>query len=156
MSIESGKIKIFPCVSRTYSEDEIDIKAKLMSEENITNILKSITDNKSYVISYESGNESGKLKFVLNGYYIELTYEFNDSDTYYAILNYPPDYNSHKIILGDNGNDFAGISLVNSKPDSGEYLCVWRDGSVPAESYCKFKANSMSFDDATMDFGELK
>lgn len=155
MSVESKKIKIFPCVSRSYTGDEnnpeVDIKAKLMSEENITNIIKSITDRKSYVIRYD--DVAKKIIFVLNGYYVELETTLGGSQ--YAVLNYQPSTNGHTLIEGDLGqgsnSSFHGISIVTQKPTSGEYLWISNYGVVPEESYIKFDTKSVSF-----DFGELK
>lgn len=158
MSILSKDIIIFPCVSRLYTADETNIKAKLMSEENLTNILKSVTDKKSYIISYESKS----IKFVLNGYYVELgNISLSEyTDPIYAVLNYQGSTGEHKIIVGDTGSDdkatFGGITLVTSTPDANsEYLCLWNGNSVPKESLCKFSANSLSLEGTTMDFGEL-
>ena len=41
--MESHNVFVFPCVSRSTGDDQKDLTAKLMSEKNITNIIKSIT-----------------------------------------------------------------------------------------------------------------
>ena len=149
---QSKNIIIFPCVSRTYkgttTNPEVNTKAKLMSEENITNIIKSITDRKSYLIS-RSGN---KFIFVLDGYYIELNIELNEAltGTQYVKLSYNKSGN-HLILHGDDPEGvFLGLEISTTKPTSGEYLCLLYNGETPTESYYKFDTKSMKF-----DFGEL-
>lgn len=148
MSVESSKIKIFPCVSRTYDTDEADIKAKLMSEENITNIIKSITDKKSYIISYDDVNKI--FKFVLNGYYIELKAEKRGN--LYVYMEDMVKSGNHTLIYGDSDNYFKGISTSEIEPDKSVKLCLCLNGEIPNESYLKFNSSSFTVD---TDFGEL-
>lgn len=147
LSISSNNVKIFPCVSRDIDNDtdEIAIKSKLMSEENITNLIKTITDKKSYVIE----KDDTTIKFVLDGYYIELS-NVTSLDIYVK-LDYQIHTGKHTIIRGDEKDkgNFAGL-IAKDTEDSG-YFCILKDGEVPLESYQKFDKKSMSF-----DFGELK
>ena len=148
MVVKSADVTIFPCVSRVIKDDTLTpLKAKLMSEENITNIIKSITDNQSYVISYDNG----VFKLILDGYYIELSAEC--SGTKYLQLAYKEESGDHILIQGDDGvagGDFDGLFISDTKPDSGTYLCLCEGGKIPSDSYHKFNYNSMK-----LDFGEL-
>ena len=150
MAVDSKNIIIFPCVSRDIKDDkhEIAVKAKLMSEENITNIVKSITDKNSYLLSYDNG----VFKFILDGYYVELTETL--SGTKYVQLQKTISGN-HTVLKGDAEQEFTGLSIIGDKPEtvSGECLCLCVDGKIPKESYLKFDENSITIG---YDFGELK
>lgn len=146
MSIPSENIVIFPCVSRTYDTNETAIKAKLMSEENITNIIKSVTDKKSYVIGY-SGD---KFLFVLDGYYVEL--KASKSGTLYAYMEDKISSGNHTLIKGDDGGQFMGIGTSATDPGKSNQLCLLLNGEIPKESLSKFNAYSLP---SSMDFGEL-
>ena len=150
MAVDSKNIIIFPCVSRDIKDDEheIAVKAKLMSEENITNIVKSITDKNSYLLSYDNG----VFKFILDGYYVELTETL--SGTKYVQLQKTISGN-HTVLEGDAEQVFTGISIIEDKQElvSGEYLCLCADGKIPENSYLKFNENSITIG---YDFGELK
>jgi hypothetical protein len=155
MAVNSNNITIFPCVSRVFENEnsELSLKAKLMSEENITNMIKSITDNKSFVIEYD--NTYNLFKLILNGYYIELT-ELCEN-TKYVRLVYQDTSSTHILIKGDKiseglGGVFEGVEILKTTPsDEKDWLCLCKDGEIPTESYQKFDTKSMSF-----DFGELK
>ena len=131
MAVDSKNIIIFPCVSRDIKDDEheIAVKAKLMSEENITNIVKSITDKNSYLLSYDNG----VFKFILDGYYVELTETL--SGTKYVQLQKTISGN-HTVLEGDAEQVFTGISIIEDKQElvSGEYLCLCADGKIPENS----------------------
>jgi hypothetical protein len=154
--ISSVNISIFPCVSRFLTNDnnEVAKRSKLMSEENITGIIKSITDKDSYVISYDGQ----VIKFVLGGYYIEVAQKL--SDTVYAHLVFQKSRtNQHKLIAGDNNNNFYGVVFSNSDTaptitDSYEYgdvsLKLYDGEQVPQTSFYKFNPKSIN-----VDFGEL-
>ena len=148
-AIYSTDVTIFPCVSRVINDNTLTpLKAKLMSEENITNIIKSITDNQSYVIGYKNG----VFKLILDGYYIEL--KASCEGTKYLQLAYNEESGDHILIQGDDGVSggyFDGLSISDTKPSSGTYLCLCEGGQIPFDSYHKFNCNSMKF-----DFGELK
>ena len=139
----SNTVTIFPCVSRTDNTDEKATKAKLMSEENITNIIKSITDKKSYVLDYSEG----KFKFILDGYYIEL--ETSKEGTKYVSVN-KDTLGTYEVIQGDDGDVFSGLSITD-EPTEGPCLCLCVNGEIPQQSYQKFELKSLNF-----DFGELK
>ena len=154
MAINSENITIFPCVSRTIKDNyETATKAKLMSEENITNIIKSITDKDSYIISRSNSN---LFKFVLEGYYIRLQLPIDESVTdIYVSLNYQSNTGNHTLLQGDTNNIFNGIDVLTNKNnlpeyDLSNYFCLLKDGSIPEESCRKFNKTSISF-----DFGEL-
>ena len=156
--MESNNVFIFPCVSRS-SDSKYELKSKLMSEENVTNILKSIADKKSFVLSYADG----VLKFVLDGYYFELS-EFNLSGNKYAYISYKDnsDSNGFKLINGDDiDGTFSGLKIQStiSNPndvDGEDYLTLCVNGQIPNSSFSKFKLSSVDGKFGNIDCGELK
>lgn len=149
--MESSKVFVFPCVSRDTGEEQKNLDAKLMSEKNITNIIKSITDNKSYVISWDDG----LLKCVIDGYYFEVMGA--PTGNQYAFIGM-----NNGVIKGDNGVDedskyFEGLTIADTKPESEEYLILCENGVVPDSSKLKFDISSIfqtGFFDI-VDCGEL-
>lgn len=151
--MESHNVFVFPCVSRSTGDDQKDLTAKLMSEKNITNIIKSITDNKSYVISWDNGI----LKCIINGYYFEVN-ETKEKTKYAQVVMKSNAGFAGDIIEGDDVSGFGGLEITTSRP-SGEYLLICENGIVPATSRIKFSPDSVNIDALTVssiDCGELK
>ena len=70
-TIESKNIKIFPCSQYR----ETNRSSKLFYEQNISNMIRQVTDNPSYIISGkidESAKVTETLKLTLYGYYVEI------------------------------------------------------------------------------------
>ncbi len=157
--MESSKVFVFPCVSRTDDDTtngniSRELRAKLMSEENITNILKSITDKKSYIIEYDSNTKL--LKFVLDGYYFEIS-DYSPSGNQYARIDYKSvsSTNEFQLIKGDVSNNFDGLIISQEQPVS-DYLTLCMGGEIPQSSYSKFKLSSVDGKLNAIDCGELK
>ena len=148
MSISSENIFVFPCVSRSKN---YDLKAKLMSEENITNIIKSITDKKSYVINDDLSN----LEFVIDGYYFKLINKTLTGNQYaYISTNKDDDPSSTFTILKGDDNGFQGLTISEQKPDDKDYLTLCEGGKIPVDSKIKFSRESLNM--SNIDCGELK
>jgi hypothetical protein len=130
-------VDVFPCVKRD------DVDSRLMSEKNITNILKSVTDKESYVISWDGE----VLKCVVKGYYFEVK-ETRSGDKYAHI-----DFNSDGLLKGDNEDIFEGLVIDSNKTENDLILC--ENGVVPSESLEKFYSTSLSVDLTYIDCGEL-
>ena len=137
--------KVFPCVSR-------DLQDKLISEENITSLVKIITDTKAFVI-----NDTLKdFEFVIDGYYFKADiseYTRNYPGPVYAQIHYK-ESSPYTIIEGDNGDEFDGITFSGTVPASATttYLQLWDGEGVPSESKIKFNLQSSNI---SFDFGEL-
>lgn len=136
-TIQSKIINVFPCVSRTYTSEDMGenkiLSAKLLSEKNITNIIKSVTDNSSFVIDYD-GNI---IKFILDGYYFEVE-EFSLSGNKYVCLNM-----NNELLHGDTSdNMFGGLEIYTSKPTDKSYLTLCESGKIPSSSYQRFSSAS--------------
>lgn len=140
--MKSNKVFVFPCVNRS---EKYDLKSKLLSEENITNIVKSLVDNKSFVIN----NDINNLEFVIDGYYFKLSEK--PGDTVYATIHKEED----NFLSGDTDDDensyFEGLVISNEPSDGCLPLLI--DGSVPDTSKIKFNSSSLNIMD--IDCGEL-
>lgn len=152
INIPSEKIEIFPCVSR---KPDYDLSSRLMTEENITNLIKNILDKDSYVIKIDGGY----IYFVIEGYMIKLKVDLlpkNDTISGYFVSLVPASTeNSFDIIKGDNPTNpyFEGISITT---DSGALKILEKDGlTIPVESQAKFNLSSFGLSNK-LDFGELK
>ena len=146
--IKSSNISVFPCVSRN---SNYDLDSKLMSEKNITNILKSVTDRESYIISWEGTT----LKCVIKGYYFEIT-DIQQSGNKYAHLKMNTTQNilnGTDEVSGDN-SEFKGVDINTTPADADLTLCV--GGNIPDSSRSKFNTKSLNVDLTTINCGELK
>ena len=142
--MDSNKIFAFPCVSRA---GDYELKAKLMSEENITRIIKSVADTPSYVINDDLNN----LKFVIDGYYFELI-DFPLNGDQYAYI-YTKETSTGKLLEGDYGTDLKGLIITNQIPTDKNYLTLCTSGIIPNSSRAKFTQKSLAI--TNIDCGEL-
>ena len=149
VNVESSKVFVFPCVSRSTDNEQDNLNAKLMSEKNITNIIKTITDNKSYIISWDSN----LLKCVIDGYYFEINgIEITDNKYAYITMQ---DGTSLELIKADDGQTFAGITITDDIPNVAHYLTLCDNGKIPIDSLVKFRPESFGFD-RVIDCGLLQ
>jgi hypothetical protein len=153
-------------VSRNTGADNSteDLKGKLMSEKNITNILKAITDKKSYLISWDDTTDL--IKCVIDGYYFELKgYPYphksgSTSSSLYARVVKNTD--NSELIKGDEkegeNNSFVGLEISNQAPETNRdaWLTLCENGRIPPESYVKFSSESLNIELKVLDSGELK
>ena len=143
--ISSSNIFVFPCVSRG---EQYDLASKLMSEKNITNIIKSITDEESYIISWVNG----VLKCVIKGYYFEIS-GISPADNMYAhlLMNTAND----EILNGsDVSDEFSGVEIDGNSDGADLTLC--ENGEIPSDRQVKFHTKSLGVDLTKVDCGELK
>lgn len=150
MSISSNQIlAVFPCVSRYTDDANVNMKAKLMSEANITNIIKSITDSKSYIISHSISEGKGTFEFILGGYYFEVT-DVSTSGNQYAVL----DVGVNDLLSGDDGKGyFKGLSIETTQPSGKPFLQLVSNNNVCTPSYIKFTEDSLRIN--SIDCGEV-
>lgn len=144
--LASGKVSVFPCISRT---GDYALDSKLLSEKNLSNIIKCVTDKKSFIVNEDLSN----LEFVIDGYYFKLN-DYEISDTTYAYLSYKD--TDQPLLEGDGTTEFGGLNLTNKLSDvSGEYLqlCEYSEETngyrVPPKSKIKFVLTAL-------DCGEVK
>ena len=152
MAIASKQIqKVFPCVNRQINP----LESSLLSEENITNIIKSISDRDSFIISYSKTSGNCRWEVILDGYYIDFTYTPNNNNNLYVILNINSDT---KLLKGDttidiDTSEFGGLTITESIPAEGvPYLHIYDGITAPTESFVKFNPSSLP---RKLDCGEL-
>lgn len=145
--LASNKIKMFPAGNRAES---IDPNSKLMTEENLTLIRRSLYQKESFVISWDGSN----MTFVIHGYYfsaegLDSTFDVTgDLFAYICLSTVEQDYNKLQYIgTGtpqgnniDDGDHFGGIyfNTTDTHPDTptGNWikLQLLADGQVPSTS----------------------
>ena len=142
-SILSENIHIFPCGSRSVdSKKDLANRSRLLSEQNIVNIIKSICDSPSFVIN----KIDNIIKFVIDGYYFELTLRCTETNLYAKVVyDTPSGATSYTTILGDSGDTFAGLSLTStdSEVTTNHLHLLDAQGNVPESSKLKFTQNSI-------------
>lgn len=85
--LNSADVQVFP-FGKNRSHDS---NARVLNEQNITNLVRMLTDRKSYVVSFDAENKV--IEFVINGYLFktsvspELWDEFSTHDAVYAAID---------------------------------------------------------------------
>lgn len=120
--LKGTDVKVFPF---GHDRSNNDPYSRVLNEQNITNMIKSITDNSDYVVDYD--DHTRKLQFVLNGYYFSVDVSDLLEDlpkdrvsNIYAYINMIG--NTHKYL---GGGDITSSTLTGS----GEGPYVLKEGS---------------------------
>lgn len=148
MSISSNQVYVFPCASRTGG---YQVEARLLSEKNMTDLVKHITTSDGSFVISEDGKE-----FMLGGYYFNLdsSYSFGGSNAYASLIF---KQNNLNILEGDSdssGNSvFEGLNITTGEPSTGIWIQLWDGSKVPETSKISFIKKS---DKLVLDCGELK
>ena len=84
--LNSGAVQVFPFGKKRYH----DSNARVLNEQNITNLVRMLTDRKSYVVSFDEENKV--IEFVINGYLFktdvsELWELFTQNKAVYAAID---------------------------------------------------------------------
>lgn len=161
MNIESANAIVFPAANR-----KNNTRAVYPSEINLTNIIKSVTDQDSFLIDAtkkeNNDNEFSSIELIIGGYYFKLTdLDFSNysGDIYFYIkVNDDGEFPSLSPISGesldglvDNVNYFYGIGIENSVEGSGatSYLKFGKKTNVGVEidpnAYFKFNLRSLFY-----------
>lgn len=132
----SGNVRVFPSAYRGINASAA---GKFTSEWNITNILKAISTDDSFVVDFSgTASTAGTLKVVIGGYYFEVDNLKMPSsgDLWLGIhvpnTNYLSNYDDNSTKLDDN-NYFTGLAYFSSEPAKDKTLFprvkVW-DGAT--------------------------
>lgn len=152
MAVSSDKITVFPCIKR---DPAYNTTSKLMSEQNITNIIKSIVGDRAYVISEISNG----VEFIIQGYYFNYTFSANDTENnVYASIVKDGD---PSLLKGDDQNGyFNGLNISYELPTGQEgkdYLTLYEKAIKGAPPRSKIIFNPEVINIPTiLDIGELK
>ena len=117
-NLTSSKVHVFPFGSTRPT----DLQGRSLNEQNITGMIKNLTDYSSYVVSRTTNSSSDVIEFVIQGYYFS-------ADVSGVIVQESPLYASIKIDKDSqgcsylSGND-AGEKLIpaDNKLSKGQYL----------------------------------
>ena len=142
----SKDIKIFP-FGTTRS---LDPYGRVFNEQNVSRIIKNVTDYNSYVISYDSDKKI--IEFMINGYYVVANISSVltiNKPLYATIVMQDEDAYAH-LSGGDDliTNEFTGVEFHTQPPSDSVYMLYllnksWR---VPAQSKYKISAESIEID----------
>lgn len=134
MYVATKSIEAFPTAKRTYDND---IKARLMCEENITNIIKCCVEKPSFVIQ---GEYTG-LEFVINGYYFYVKNAEvarllkSTGKPLYAHININTTGVLHELNGVDTNGEYTGVLFDDVAGTTINDLYIYdADGNVPEES----------------------
>lgn len=139
-------VKMFPAALRR------GFDSVFTSEDNITGIVRAVTDKDSYIIKLDS---TTPVKFVIHGYYFELTNrsiaDFT-GDKWAAIKldssNRLVRYSNGSTVLDENG-EFEGLDIANSQPTNSNNsykiysLQLTDDGVAVASNFSKLSPDSI-------------
>lgn len=143
----SNMVSVFPCASRT---GEYQVEARLLSEKNMTELVKHITTSDGSFVISEDGKE-----FMLGGYYFKLasSYSFGESSAYASLI-----FTQNNILDGDSAvsdnSVFNGLNITTIEPSGDSvWIQLWDGSKVPETSKISFVKKS---DILKLDCGELK
>ena len=139
-------VKMFPAALRR------GFDSVFTSEDNITGIVRAVTDKDSYIIKLDN---TTPVKFVIHGYYFELTdKKITDftGDKWAAIKldssNRLVRYSNGSTVLDENGV-FEGLEIVNSQPTNSDNsykiysLQLTSDGVAVESNFSKLSPDSI-------------
>lgn len=119
VKIMSEYVEAFPISS---SED---INDKLLTEKNITNIIKHICGRNSFIIGQTTEGSITYIEFILDGYYFKI--EKPNDQTLYAYITYKED-------------TFETLNITTSIP-TGSYLQLLSGGNIIEDNKIRFGAD---------------
>ena len=139
-------VKMFPAALRR------GFDSVFTSEDNITGIVRAVTDKDSYIIKLDN---TTPVKFVIHGYYFELTdKKITDftGDKWAAIKldssNRLVRYSNGSTVLDENG-EFEGLDIANSQPTNSNNsykiysLQLTNGGVAVASNFSKLSPDSI-------------
>ena len=149
--LNSDDVQVFPFGKKRYH----DPNARVLNEQNITHLVRMLTDRKSYVVSYDDSDPNKKLiEFVINGYLFktdvsDLWDEFLKHNAVYAYIDlYTTDDNYSYLNGGDNVSvilNGTGTSETPYELSDGTFTTVIRrpEGDITdQDTYFKYTFNT--------------
>lgn len=172
-------VRVFPSARRVGHE----ITSRNFTETNIINLITSLVDKDSFVVSPNSADNSASnwsysssitLIFCIGGYYFEITDTVKNiveaaggsdeqNSTVWVSINLTDvsDLVGKELSGQDDNNEYKGLTLTNTEPTSGFYrklkilTKVDTKYKVPTESYIKINASSVNNSNMIIDGGRL-
>ena len=152
-NISSENIHVFP-FGTTRNRDRL---ARVLNEQNITQLVKNMTDYPNYVLHYENNI----MDFIIQGYYFSANIsEVKESNKpLYAHIDISTDTSNYSFLTGgdveeDNKYIFTGVTFTTSESEDkkNSLQLLDSDGLVPKESRVRMSADSLPSNiSATLD-----
>lgn len=157
--LKSNQVHVFPFGSTR----KVNPTARVMNEQNISQLVRNLTDLYNYVIDYDQSNMI--MRFCIYGYYfkVDLKTVYEEGKPLYAYIVISSIDGYEYLVGGDQdginvdpGNaTFTGINFVTSYEDipaDTMYLHILDEsGNVPKDSYKRFSAQSIGVDEDFFD-----
>ena len=162
--LASSDVTVFPSTVRGNTQRS----ARLISEENLVNIVNKLVDKDAFVISSEVGLQF--LEFIINGYYFKVNYanliqQFPYSTDIFASIITGVNADAYTVLFGqDSQSNYEGVAFSGSEP-AGELpdgqtrynlKILTKSGGnwvIPKESLIKLKG--FRIQDINVDGGEI-
>lgn len=141
--LNSSKVNIFPASLRIYNG-----QGKYTTEHNLTGIVKSVVDNHSYIISRTL--EDSPFRFVINGYYFEVT-ELPNGNNLWANIRIEDAGEYSRLVKVEDGsteldnNSFYALSFTTDGEDNNatHSLQLKLNGNICEDNFPKFDPESI-------------
>ena len=116
--LDSTDIQVFPFGKKRHR----DPNARILNEHNITNLVRMLTDRKSYVVSYDAVNDY--IEFVINGYLFRadlsaLKEELKEATTVYACIDMGTTNDNYTYL---QGGDSTGVVAGGTGTQEDPYI----------------------------------
>lgn len=143
--LNSDNVQVFPFGKVRHH----DPNARVLNEQNITNLVRMLTDRKSYVVSYDDSDPNRKLiEFVINGYFFktdvsELWELFTENKDVYAYIDLATTDDEYSYLKGgDRISTIVGGSGSSEDPfllNEGRFTTVMeRKEITDQDTYFKY------------------
>lgn len=156
----SGEVSAFPSANRDTAYDN---QSRLLNEWNITSLIRTLTDNKNFVISPSSDTviELGYhviVSFCLEGYVFSFNIDklippgsVQETDVYVQLDTDGTGYS--RVVKGDIDGNFAGLIFSNTPDENKLHLLHQTEDNfyeVPRNSTIKYTQKSVHIDDGVI------
>lgn len=165
MYLHSNKIHVFPFGSTR----KVDPIARIFNEQNLSRLVRNLTDVTGFVISYDES--TNVMEFMLYGYYFkaDLTDVIVSGEPLYVSINVQKEFNSsydydefYEYLLGGDTDgtgetvatsEFTAVTFGNDASEGNYSLYILdKDGKVPTESKSKFSLDSIGSGNSTIKY----
>ena len=154
MYIKSNKLHVFPFGSTR----KVEPTARIMNEQNISRLVRNLTDVEGFVIDYDKSTNI--MEFMLHGYYFKVNLsdcldDLSGKDIY-AYIAVDVQNNYEYLLGGDTDGintetsftEFTGL-YINQEPNISNasiysLYILDKSGNVPSSSKSKFSSSSLS------------
>lgn len=111
--VSSDKIHVFP-FGTTRTTDRL---ARVLNEQNLTTIVKNMTDIPNYVLRYENNI----MDFIIQGYYFsaDVSEIKENNKPLYAYINLTTDNSGYSYLSGNDTDDGVFTGVIFTTSDSG-------------------------------------